>query len=331
MQEGTTKEQVAKQLVAAYNADPNSDETKRLHQLYLDLETKEAKEPIKEFKEYTVPGQDKPVLAREDAQGNLVQRDGTALPAGATLYQKPEKQPDLVKDPISDAIGGRPVKNPDGSFTFGGKKYPDETSANKAYGEAYEAKKRAEIAAGKPEPEPKGNMYSATVNGRQVAGTLAQMKALGVKTDDMEKVSTENQSKIENARILDQWISSTDPNDMGVIPIAQKLAKEGKLGPLMSKYQDFINRTGAVIGFDSGDPEFQQLMTGMGLEQTALMQVHVGSRGGAALLDHFHDLADAKSLTANAFLAALDYEAKYIRRKALLPGGGANQKAPAPF
>lgn len=207
-------------------------------------------------------------------------------------------------------------------------------------GEAQEALKAAQTAAAQARAErsaeraaktaadkgPQGNMYSATVNGREVAGTLAQMKALGVKEEDLGKVSTENASKIENARVLSQWINSKDPEDPGVIAIAQKLEKEGKLGPIMSRYQDFINKTGSVLGFDSGDPDFQRLMTGMGLETTALMQVHVGSRGGAALLDHFHDLADAKQLSGPAFLAALDYENKYIQRKAMLPqtsaGGG---------
>jgi hypothetical protein len=263
----------------------------------------------------------------QNGQGFL--SDGTPLPKGATPYAKPA---DTGRDPITDAIGGRPTKGADGSFTFAGKKYPTEATANQAYGDAYEAKKRQEIAAGKPTPEPKGDMFSATVNGRQVAGTLEQMKALGVKPGDMEKVSTENASKIENARTLYQWMNSTDPEDPGVLTLAQKLDKEGKLGPLASRYQDWINKTGSVLGFDSGDPDFQRLMTDMGLETTALMQVHVGSRGGSALMEHFQDLANAKTMSGKAFLSALDAENRYIRRKALMSGGaggGATNKSGA--
>lgn len=184
----------------------------------------------------------------------------------------------------------------------------------------------------KPEkPEEKtGDLYSAEVNGRTVAGTPSQLKKAGAKDEDFVKVGAENAAKIENARVLDQWMNSTDKDDLGVIPLAKKLEGEGKLGPLVSRYQDFINKTGSAIGFDSGDPEFQKLMTGMGLQTTALMQVHVGSRGGAGLLDHFEDLAKVKGMSGPAFLAAMDEESKYIKRKAMYPSGGngASSKGP---
>jgi hypothetical protein len=57
----------------------------------------------------------------------------------------------------------------------------------------------------------------------------------------------------------------------------------------------------------------------MGLATTALMQVHVGSRGGAFLLEHFDDLASAKKMDAPAFKAALDVENRYVTQKAMLP------------
>lgn len=47
-----------------------------------------------EYKQYLVPGGKTPVMAREDEKGGLIMQDGTPLPPGAALYEKPEKQPD---------------------------------------------------------------------------------------------------------------------------------------------------------------------------------------------------------------------------------------------
>lgn len=174
----------------------------------------------------------------------------------------------------------------------------------------------------KPEKGPPGTLYNAEVNGRTVSGTPEQLKKVGVKDEDMVKVGAENVTKIENARVLDEFMNDTDKDNPGIIPLAKKLEASGKLGPIMSRYQDFINKTGSALGFESGDPDFQRLMTGMGLQTTALMQVHVGSRGGAALLEHFEDLAKVKGMSGPAFLAALDFEAKYVKRKAEYPDGG---------
>lgn len=257
--------------------------------------------------------------------------------AAHAAWQQTPKQPAIgdakaktYQGELPDKLGDYdPAKFPITADMTGAEAEKQLSDARAAHSSAGHDKSAVDAAARAAAKPPQGGMYSATVNGREVAGTSSQLKKLGIKEEDMLKVGQENESKIENARVLDQWLTSTDKDDPGIISIAHKLDKEGKLGPIMSRYQDFINKTGSVLGFDSGDPDFQKLMTGMGLETTALMQVHVGSRGGAALLDHFHDLADAKAMSGKAFLAALDYESKYIKRKALYanaPSGGGNSK-----
>ena len=102
------------------------------------------------------------------------------------------------------------------------------------------------------------------------------------------------------------------------------LNKEGKLGPVASKLQDWLNAKGSVLHSVSnfvpeGDARVQQLFTKLGLSTTGLMQVHVGARGSAAMLEHFADLADAKKMSGDAFLTALNTENKYVQMKAMLP------------
>jgi len=96
-----------------------------------------------------------------------------------------------------------------------------------------------------------------------------------------------------------------------------------KLGPVASRFQDWLNKGGSVATFDAGtDPDMQRLFTKLGLSTTGLMQVHVGARGSAAMLEHFQDLANVKQLSPQAFIAAIDTENKYVRMKAMMPSGG---------
>ena len=76
--------------------------------------------------------------------------------------------------------------------------------------------------------------------------------------------------------------NNPNPNDLGAIQLAQDLARQGKLGPLASRYQEFMAGT-----YGKGDPEVEELRTKMGLLATGLMQVHVGARGSAQMLDRF--------------------------------------------
>jgi hypothetical protein len=139
----------------------------------------------------------------------------------------------------------------------------------------------------------------------------------------VREVGQAENEKVSNARGLMTVFSNDDPEDLGLIELAQKLAGKSELGPVASRLQDWLNKGGSVATFDAaGDPDVQRLFTKLGLSTTGLMQVHVGARGSAALLEHFADLANAKQMSADAFIAALDTENKYIRMKAMLPPAG---------
>ncbi len=105
-----------------------------------------------------------------------------------------------------------------------------------------------------------------------------------------------------------------NPEDMGIMQLVDKLDSEGKLGPLASRWNEFM--TGKV---GAGDPEVAALRAKMGLSTTLLMQAHVGSRGSAQMLEHFEDLANQKKLDGPTLKAALGAEISYVQDKAMDP------------
>ena len=175
-------------------------------------------------------------------------------------------------------------------------------------------------------------------NGNQVLVPSSDVAKYGL--SQVREVGQAENEKVTNARSLLTVFNNNDPDDLGIMQLANKLDKEGKLGPAASRFQDWLNRSGSVItnlaGFDAGDPDVQRLFTKLGLSTTGLMQVHVGARGSAQLLEHFEDLAKAKSMSPQAFKAAIDTENSYVKMKAMLPNAGkaatqnVQTRAPAP-
>jgi len=156
-------------------------------------------------------------------------------------------------------------------------------------------------------------------NGNQVLVPAGDVKKYGL-TQVREVGQAENE-KVTNARSLMTVFNNTDSDDLGLIQLANNL--KDKLGPVASRFQDWLNKGGSVATFDAGtDPDMQRLFTKLGLSTTGLMQVHVGARGSAAMLEHFQDLANVKQLSPQAFIAAIDTENKYVRMKAMMPSGG---------
>lgn len=107
---------------------------------------------------------------------------------------------------------------------------------------------------------------------------------------------------------------SKAPEDMGIMQLVDKLDKEGKLGPVASRWNEFMS---GKVG--AGDPDVAALRAKMGLSTTLLMQAHVGSRGSAQMLEHFEDLANQKKLDGPTLKAALGAEVDYVRDKAMDP------------
>src|SRR5438105_3822797 len=113
------------------------------------------------------------------------------------------------------------------------------------------------------------------------------------------------------------------PSDqMGIMQLVDKMDAAGKLGPIASKWNDFL---AGKIG--AGDPDYAALRAKMGLSATKLMQAHVGSRGGAFMLEQFEELVNAGKMDAPTLKAGLASELNYMQDVAMLPQRGAAQPA----
>ena len=154
-------------------------------------------------------------------------------------------------------------------------------------------------------------------SGKQVMVPQSQAKDLNLK--NIADADADTQNKTLSARHVVPLLFKNDPSDPGVVQLIDKLDKEGKLGVIASRWNDFLSGT-----LGAGDPDYTALRTRMGLATTKLMQAHVGSRGGSYMLEHFEDLANAKKLDANTLRAGINQELRYVNDLSMLPstGGG---------
>jgi hypothetical protein len=214
---------------------------------------------------------------------------------------------------LTKSLGATPTKK---EYQAIQKEAQDLSEKNIARNAAQATKDDAAIAKGqKP-------VVGIDASGKQVLVPSGDVSKYGL--SQVREVGQAENEKVTNARSLMTVFSNDDKDDEGLIQLATKLKDEGKLGPVASRLQDWLNRGGSTLTFNAaGDPDVQRLFTKLGLATTGLMQVHVGARGSAQMLEHFEDLAKAKSMSADAFLAALDVENKYIHMKAMLPNATA--------
>jgi hypothetical protein len=177
-------------------------------------------------------------------------------------------------------------------------------------------------------------------SGNQVLVPYSQAQQMGLQNplkadDDM----------VNKAYAARHWLTlatkpapaGADPQDMSIQQLVDKLDKDGKLGAVASRWNEFM--TGKV---GAGDPYVSALRTKMGLSSTLLMQAHVGSRGSSEMLEHFEDLANQKKLDGPTLKAAIGSEISYVRDRSMDPnppnysatggatptGGAANSNAP---
>jgi hypothetical protein len=159
--------------------------------------------------------------------------------------------------------------------------------------------------------KPVGMVVGTDSEGRQVAGTPSELQSAGVQ--QYVKLGSAEADKVNTARQL----TSTG----GLFDLVEKdLAKfkPGELDPLNSRLQEFL--TGK---WGSGDPRYVALRTHLnGLLGTAMMQAHVGSRGGERIMEHFEDIAKAGKMDADTIKAALAAEKQYVEEKAMRPTVG---------
>ena len=105
------------------------------------------------------------------------------------------------------------------------------------------------------------------------------------------------------------------------------LDSAGKLGPIMSRWNDFW--TGTV----GTGPEFAELRNDLNLLDTAMGRVHGGARGGgsAIMLQHFKSMLSAKSMDGPTLNASLDSFEKWLKAyvemtPSMNSGNGGSQK-----
>lgn len=206
---------------------------------------------------------------------------------------------------------------------------PAERKIAKDWAKSYAAIKATERPEKPEKPEKPADMVIGSIGGKPVAVPFDE--ASNYKWDAggrPTKAGAAESEKVNNARSLINVFDSGDPDDLGLLQLAAKLDQEGKLGPIMTRFQQWLNKGNSVANFNAGDPDVQRLFTKMGLSTTGLMQVHVGARGSAQMLEHFEDLAKAKEMSSSAFRTALDTEARYVRMKAMLPSAQRTTSAP---
>jgi hypothetical protein len=164
-------------------------------------------------------------------------------------------------------------------------------------------------------------------NGKNVMVPRSQAKELGLK--NIAEANADDVNKTKSARHVLPLLFNNDPKDPGVLQMIDDLDKKGKLGPLASRWNDFMARK-----FGADDPDYSALRARMDLATTKLMQAHVGSRGGSFMLEHFENIANAKKMGAADLRAGVDQELRYIHDISQLPskksaGGGGAAKPPA--
>jgi hypothetical protein len=157
--------------------------------------------------------------------------------------------------------------------------------------------------------------------GNPVMASEDEATKLGL-TDVMD-APADTENKAFSARHFLPLADRSDPKHPGILQMIDALDRKGKLGPVASRFNDFMaGKVGA------GDPDFEKLRVAMGLATTLLMNLHVGSRGGSYMMEHFQDLANAGKMDAATLRAGVQQEVDYARDRAMLPPSG-EQQGPA--
>jgi len=153
-------------------------------------------------------------------------------------------------------------------------------------------------------------MVGSLPDGTQIAGTVDELKSVGVTT--ATKLPASEQSKVVIAR---QLIS---PN--GLISNVEKdiaAFSPEELSAIGARWNEF---TAGKLGAAS-DQRYTALRTDTKLLSTALMQAHVGSKGSEQIMEHFSNLADAGKMDGDTLKTAIATEKRYVTEKAMLPKG----------
>lgn len=97
-----------------------------------------------------------------------------------------------------------------------------------------------------------------------------------------------------------KWARAAKDKIPGMLGLIDTLDKQGKLGPIAGRYQEFM---AGQIG--AGDVEYSELRGYINLLSTAMMRAHVGARGGVNLMSHFETLWQAGKMDAPTLKAGI--------------------------
>lgn len=136
---------------------------------------------------------------------------------------------------------------------------------------------------------------------------------------------TADSQQVDMAMNARKWVhdlaatpKSTDPDKMGVFQLISELKQRDAFGPIASRWNDFL--VGKVGAADTQTGKlYEALRTKMGLSNTLLMKVHVGNRGGAYMMEHFENLANAGKMDADALYTGFASEYQYVKNAAMEP------------
>jgi hypothetical protein len=162
-------------------------------------------------------------------------------------------------------------------------------------------------------------VMGSMADGSQVAGTPQELKAAGAQ--GVTQMEASDVSKVSVARQL------TGPGGLYDL-IDKDLAKFSpqELTALGARWNEF--QTGTL---GTGDPRYAALRTHTHLLGTALMQAHVGSRGGEHMMDEFENLADAGKMNGDILRSSLASSRAYVNEKAMRPRPNSGQQPGAPL
>lgn len=137
--------------------------------------------------------------------------------------------------------------------------------------------------------------------GKPIVAPLSQAKKLGL--DDVAALDDSGQQAVRTARFARNLATKegSTPETMGVLQLADSLAKDGKMGVAMSRFNNLMAKG---IGASPGDdPRIIALMNKAETLTVAHMKTFIGMAGGRSpvIMQRFMDMANAGKMDATTF------------------------------
>jgi hypothetical protein len=150
-------------------------------------------------------------------------------------------------------------------------------------------------------------LQAETPDGKQVAGSPAELQAAGIDPSKATKQGQTEQFSVRAARRL------TGPNELfsRINDELNILNKSGKLTLTGARVNDFL------LGKVGTGPEYVPLRNNLKLLSTTLQQIHVGNRGSDTLYDEFKKMWDSSTMDYPTLRSALSAGFEYASDRAM--------------